>query len=198
MSPAAVLAAGGVMAVITAAALVLAVVMVRKGGDENSAGVMLELIALRDKVKDLLAENERLMNAGVAMEQDSREKAAANAQVWELAAKLAGLLGYSDFEASVERLERMPSVFDEPSLYDMPISENGTDLTDVVKTNNLKLAYVAWKHWPQKAHDEIAKPMIAEHQRMAAQRMNTSTNMGAMVQDGLVDAKTAAGNGSGD
>jgi len=198
VSTATAFALAAAMAVITVVAIVVSVMLARPGAKtEEPTGAMLEVLLLRDQVKDLRVENERLTEAGLAMEQADREKAEANAEIWALAEKLAGILGYSHFDQSIERLENMPGVDDHPSLYHMPVLDDEGRLIGVEPTNNLKHAYVGWLHFPRHTYEQYVLPQIEASRYEKAQKVRPGgTSIHDLRAAGMVAPEDTLGTGA--
>lgn len=144
----------------------------------------LETLLVRDQLKDERAKYEQLLAAAQDVDYKLTLAVEENARVWDLAAKLAGLLGYTDFEASVERLEKMPGIDDPPSLYLRPVLKDG-ELVAVEPTNDLKLAYVEWMHYPADVHVEKVEPARLAMLSQTAQQQ-TGASSGQLTAAGMV------------
>jgi len=169
----------------------LAAVLAWRGKTEQP---LMEVMLLRDKVKDLQAELEKAaasMEAARAAVNEAYQRDAdrlkENERFYDLTAKLAGIIGYPNFNQNIERLESMPGVDDHPSLYMYPIEKDGK-LVGVQATNSLKHAYVAWMNI--EASPEEVEREIEAYRKDRAQTMRGSSS-GQMMAAGMKPPSSA-------
>jgi len=163
----------------------------------SKSDAVLEVMLLRDKLKETQAElvhaDEQVQKMIELVNQSAehdRKRLAENARWFDLCEKMAGILGYTHLEHSLERLEKMPGIEDTPSLYLKPVVGEDNELLRVVPTNSLKESYVAWMHWPGGQHADQVRKAIDEERQKRATNMHGATAP-QLAAEGMVPSEVS-------